>query len=303
MWPLSEAQYTREVPSSRGDRVGVQSVPVPELPEVETVRRALEPVFRGVRIDLVTLRRQNLRRPFPPDFARRLQGITVQALSRRGKYLLAELSSGETLVMHLGMSGEFRVHEAGSDPERHDHVVFALSSGARISFNDARRFGVMDLLPNAELNERPPLSAIGPEPLSAGFTADVLARSCARRRTPIKVVLLDQTVVAGLGNIYASEALSLARVSPRLAAAKLATSTGQPRPAARRLVAAIKAVLHRAIARQSGRRYRGAAFRVYDREGERCPNNGCPGTVRRITQAGRSTYFCPKCQRSGVKST
>ena len=201
--------------------------------------------------------------------------------------------------MHLGMSGEFRVHDGRGYPQRHDHVVFALSSGAHISFNDARRFGVMDLLPKADLGQRPPLSAMGPEPLSAAFNAAALARSCARKRTPIKVALLDQALVAGLGNIYASEALSLARLSPRLPAANLATSTGQPRPSARRLVAAIKAVLRRAIARQSGRRYRGAPFRVYDRDGDRCPNRECPGIVRQITQAGRSTYYCPKCQRSG----
>ena len=286
----------------RGTGYEVQSDPVPELPEVEAVRRELEPRLSGARIVGVLLRRPDLRRPFPRDFERRLRGATVHRLARRGKYLLADLSSGETLVMHLGMSGAFRVHDADAAPEPHDHVVFALESGVQVSFNDPRRFGIMDLVPSTDLDRRPPLAAMGLEPLSAEFNGAALARACARRRTSIKVALLDQEVVAGLGNIYASEALSLARLSPRQPASNIATSAGRPRKSAHALAAAIKAVLLRAIARQTGRRYRGATFRVYDRAGERCPNRGCPGTIRRITQAGRSTYYCPRCQRSGVKS-
>ena len=221
----------------------------------------------------------------------------MHRLARRGKYLLADLSSGETLVMHLGMSGAFRVHDADAAPEPHDHVVFALESGVQVSFNDPRRFGIMDLVPSTDLDRRPPLDAMGPEPLSAEFNAAALARACARRRTPIKVALLDQEVVAGLGNIYASEALE--------PGAPLAATAGlEPRdpggPAAQ----------ERACpgGRDQGRAAPGdrpadwpplsrGAFRVYDREAT-LPR-GCPGIIRRITQAGRSTYYCPKCQRSG----
>jgi formamidopyrimidine-DNA glycosylase len=270
---------------------------VPELPEVETVRRDIEPAMRGARIERVLLRRANLRRPFPLDLAGRVAGTTVRAVTRRGKYLLGDLSSGETLLMHLGMSGSIRVESGQVEPEPHDHVVFEMSSGATVIFNDPRRFGVLDLVPSAEIDRRPPLSALGPEPLSAAFDGPALAHACRGRRVALKVALLDQRVVAGLGNIYASEALSLARLSPRQRAARIATPSGQPRDSAGRLAAAIKRVLERAIVRQSGRGYRGAAFRVYDRAGERCPNRGCGGVIRRMTQAGRSTFYCPTCQQ------
>ena len=261
------------------------------------MRREIEPVMRGARIERVLLRRANLRRPFPANLAEQVAGTTVRAVTRRGKYLLGDLSSDETLLMHLGMSGSIRIERGHVEPEPHDHVVFELSSGASVVFNDPRRFGVLDLVPTAEIDRRPPLSALGPEPLSAAFDGSELARACRGKRMALKVALLDQRVVAGLGNIYASEALHLARLSPRQRAARIATLSGQPRDSAHRLADAIKRVLERAIARQSGGAYRGAAFRVYDRAGERCPNRGCEGTIRRLTQAGRSTFYCPACQK------
>ena len=197
---------------------------MPELPEVEQVRRELAPYLEGARVRDVELRRANLRTPFPPEFRERLIGQTVRAIERRAKYLLAGLSSGETLVMHLGMTGEFRVDvaRAEADPaldrpdavDRHDHVIFTLDSGTRVTFNDARRFGFMDLVAAGALDAHPTIGALGPEPLSPAFDAAALARALRGKRTPIKVALLDQRVVAGLGNIYASEALHVARVSP-----------------------------------------------------------------------------------------
>jgi formamidopyrimidine-DNA glycosylase len=281
---------------------------MPELPEVEAVRRELEPVMRGARFQQVLVRRAGLRTVFPDRFAARLRGRTVRALTRRGKYLLADLSSGETLLMHLGMSGSFHV-ERQTAPDRvvvrdharreadpHDHVVFRMSSGATITFNDPRRFGVMDLVPRGVLDEHPSLGAMGPEPLAAQFDAAALARTCARRKTALKVALLDQRVVAGLGNIYASEALHLARLSPRRRASRIATPSGAPRDSAVRLASAIKTILQNAITLQTAERYRSSRFRVYDREGEPCPRPRCGGTVARFTQAGRSTFYCPVCQ-------
>jgi formamidopyrimidine-DNA glycosylase len=278
---------------------------VPELPEVEAVRRTLERSMRGARIVHVLLRRPDLRRPFPPDFVSRLTGLTIRSIGRRGKYLLADLSSGDTLLVHLGMSGSFRIGRAAvsrsagrkppaSDP--HDHVVIDLSSGVVVTFNDPRRFGVMDLIAAADVNEHRALRALGPEPLDTAFDAAVLARACRGKRAALKVLLLDQRLIAGLGNIYASEALHHARLSPRRRASTIATPTGAPREAAVRLVTGIKAVLREAVARQH-ERYRSSRFRVYEREGESCPRRSCPGVIRRITQAGRSTYFCPECQR------
>jgi formamidopyrimidine-DNA glycosylase len=280
---------------------------VPELPEVEQVRLELAPYLEGARMLDVELRRSNLRTPFPPEFRERLIGQTVRALGRRAKYLLAELSSGETLVMHLGMTGEFHidVSRSGPDPDdagrrqpdRHDHVIFTLASGTRVTFNDARRFGFMDLVAAGGLDAHPTIGGLGPEPLSPDFDATVLARVLRGKRTPIKVALLDQRVVAGVGNIYASEALHVARVSPFRRAATLVTPAGAPRETAVRLAAAIREVLSRAIARASRASYRGARFRVYDRAAERCPRRSCGGTIRRRTQAGRSTFWCPVCQR------
>ena len=273
---------------------------MPELPEVETVRRQLEPVLRGARITEVDARRPDLRIPFPPRFSSRLRGQTVAALTRRAKYLLAELSSGETLLMHLGMSGSFRVESPGQARSRaglHDHVVFEIDSGARVLFNDPRRFGFMDLLTPTEREQHAVLSCLGPEPLSLQFDGAALARACRGKTASLKVALLDQRVVAGVGNIYASEALHVARLSPRRRAGILSTPTGAPRDAAHRLAAAIKGVLNDAISRAAGGRYRSSRFRVYDREGEGCPRRSCAGVVQRRTQAGRSTFYCAVCQR------
>jgi len=272
---------------------------VPELPEVETVRRRLVPVLVGERIDGVVLRRADLRGPFPPGFASRLTGHTVLELHRRAKHLLADLSSGETLLMHLGMSGAFRVEQGGVPQplDRHDHVILRLASGAVVTFNDPRRFGSMDLVRTDALAEHPVIGALGPEPLSASFTPAVLARACRGRKTALKVALLDQRIVAGLGNIYVVEALHRAGLSPFRRAAAIATATGAPRPAAMRLVPAIKQVLTEAIARAGNAAYRGGRFRVYDREGQPCRRPRCTSTIRRRTQAGRSTFYCPVCQR------
>jgi formamidopyrimidine-DNA glycosylase len=279
---------------------------VPELPEVEAVRRQLRRVMVGVRIARVIARRPDLRIPFPPDFAARLEGRTVRALTRRAKYLVAELSSGEALLMHLGMSGSFRVqrdgregtpgdfHHARNGAALHDHVLFEMSSGATIVFNDPRRFGSMRLVGADD----PALRALGPEPLGRAFTAAVLAQALKGRKTSLKAALSDQRVVAGLGNIYVCEALNRARLSPTRRASTLATRSGAPRKEAQALAEAIKAVLTEAIDRQTGRRRSSRErFRVYDREGERCRRLGCPGRIRRIVQAGRSTFFCPVCQR------
>jgi formamidopyrimidine-DNA glycosylase len=279
---------------------------VPELPEVERVRRSLAAAMTGARFERVVLNRGDLRRPFPAGFAGRLRRQTVRTLTRRGKYLLAELDSGDTLLMHLGMSGWFRVEPASRwrsrDPDadlenRHDHVIFTMSSGMMVIFNDPRRFGVMDLVPAARLPRHGSLGRLGPEPLSRAFDARGLAARCAARRVTLKAALLDQHVVAGIGNIYASEALHAARLSPFRLASTLATVGGAPREAAVRLTAAIKAVLRRAIALKESERYGASRFRVYDREGERCPTPGCRGTIARAWQAGRSTFYCPICQR------
>jgi formamidopyrimidine-DNA glycosylase len=249
------------------------------------------------RITVVDLRRPDLRKPFPRHFSRRVTGETVLALTRRGKYLLAALSSGETLLMHLGMSGSLRVVLEDSANDPHDHVVFRVSSGRAIVFNDPRRFGVIDLIPSGPLEHHPALSRLGPEPLSDDFNAAAFAQACCGRKTSLKAALLDQRVVAGLGNIYAVEALHVARLSPRRRASTLATPAGAPRDSASRLVSAIKRVLDKAIARQSSPAYRDDAFLVYDRQDQSCPRKDCSGTIRRCQQAGRSTFYCPMCQR------
>lgn len=294
---------------------------MPELPEVEAVRRALQPVMERARFESVVTRRPDLRAPFPPRFAARLHGQIVQHLRRRAKYLLAELSSSETLVMHLGMSGSFQIEAAGSndtpgafyferaEPGRHDHVVFGMSSGATVTFNDPRRFGFMDLLSPSQLATHPVLSRLGPEPLGAEFDAAALADALKTKKTSLKTALLDQRVVAGLGNIYVCEALHRARLSPRRRASSIATRTGAPRDPAIRLVAATKRVIENAVKRslvwqqkdEAGARadltYFPYRFRVYDREGSRCLRAGCGGIVKRIVQMGRSTFYCARCQR------
>jgi formamidopyrimidine-DNA glycosylase len=283
-------------------------VGVPELPEVERVRRNLDAAMTGAQFDRVVLNRSDLRQPFPAGFARRLRRQTVRTLTRRGKYLLAELSSGDTLVMHLGMSGWFRVtptpmlstsprHRDADLQNRHDHVIFSMSSGMAVIFNDPRRFGMMDLVPAGRLPQHVSLGRLGPEPLSRAFDAKALASRCANRHIALKVALLDQRVVAGIGNIYASEALHRAKLSPFRLASTIASAAGSPSRGCRRLVAAIKSVLRRAIVLKESARYSQSRFRVYDRENERCPTAGCGGTIERTWQAGRSTFYCRVCQR------
>jgi formamidopyrimidine-DNA glycosylase len=298
----------------------------------------LEPVMAGARFEAVIARRADLRGPLPENFAARLIGTRVMSVTRRAKYLVTPLSSGETLVMHLGMSGWFRVDrdedahggdeqgsggrgdergdERGGDglgdaapspalllvADLHDHVVFRMSSGAVVTFNDPRRFGSMELVAAGALPHHPALGKLGPEPLSPEFDAFALARACRGKKVSLKVALLDQRVVAGLGNIYAAEALHRAHLSPRRVASTIATPSGLPRDSAHRLAAAIKRVLTAAIDRvvaesANGPTYRGARFRVYDREGAKCQTTGCGGTIRRIDQAGRSTFYCPRCQK------
>jgi formamidopyrimidine-DNA glycosylase len=272
---------------------------LPELPEVESIRRDLEAAMLDARFKDVIVRRPDLRTPFPRRFSDRLLSTRVLAVRRRAKYLLVELSSGDTLVMHLGMSGWFTVSDrAATTLDPHDHVIFRMSSGAIVTFNDTRRFGFMDLVSAKRLATYPSLRGLGPEPLSDEFDAALLARACKGKKTSLKAALLDQRVVAGLGNIYVCEALHIAALSPRRRASTIATRGGAPRESAQRLAEAIKQVLIEAIDRQrSPDGYRDARFRVYDREGEPCPRRGCTGTIVRRTQAGRSTFFCPVCQR------
>ena len=293
---------------------------MPELPEVETVRRGLAPVMEGARFAKVEARRGDLRWPLPEQFVQRLEGQTVAGLGRRAKYLLADLSSGEVLMMHLGMSGSFRIavpsgedapgdfHHPRGKLAAHDHIVFHMSNGAVVTFNDPRRFGFMKLTPRVDLDAHPLMRAMGPEPLGNAFNAEMLAEAVAGKSTSLKAALLDQRVVAGLGNIYVCEALHRAHLSPRRKASTLADRKGAPNERADALVPAIKAVLNAAIEaggsslrdhRQTDGElgYFQHHFRVYDREGEKCPTRGCTGTVKRIVQGGRSTFYCPVCQK------
>jgi formamidopyrimidine-DNA glycosylase len=293
---------------------------MPELPEVETVRRGLQPVMEGAKIIKAEARRKDLRFPFQKDFTARLTGQTVTGLGRRAKYLMADLTSGDVLLMHLGMSGSFRVlkdegsatpgdfHYPRNEDRAHDHVVFHMSSGASVVFNDPRRFGYMKVIARGELEDEPLLRGLGPEPLGNAFDADMLARACHNKKTSLKAALLDQRVVAGLGNIYVCEALYRAHLSPRRLAATLATKKGETTDHARRLVEEIHTVLNQAIEaggsslrdhRQTSGElgYFRHSFQVYDREGEKCQTRRCAGTVRRFNQTGRSTFWCPKCQK------
>ena len=281
---------------------------MPELPEVETVRRGLQPHLEGRRIARAEARRPDLRWPLPPDLVQVLTGARVTGLRRRSKYILADLEDRGSLLLHLGMSGRMLIEGEAQgdfhrDPailSRHDHVVFWNDLGTRITFNDARRFGMVDLVaPGAE---HPLRAHLGPEPLSEDFTPAVLARAFEGRRAPVKAALLDQRIVAGLGNIYVSEALHRAGIDPRRAAGRI----GAARLAA--LVGHIRDVLEEAIAAggSSLRDHRQAtgelgyfqhSFRVYDREGAPCPAPGCGGQIQRIVQSGRSSYFCAQCQK------
>ena len=282
---------------------------MPELPEVETVRRGLTPALQGARLARVDVRRADLRWPFPERMAERLEGATIRALGRRSKYLLLHLDTDETLIVHLGMSGRMVVddlqlgtfhRDAGWLPQ-HDHVVF--HTGAhRVTFNDARRFGAMDLAPTEALERHWLIEKLGPEPLGNAFHEDHLVAAFRGRATPVKAALLDQRIVAGLGNIYVNEALHRAGISPRRKAGRIAA------PRVARLVPIIREVLEEAIAAggsslQDHRQTDGNlgyfqhSFRVYDRTGAPCPTPGCTGTIRRIVQSGRSTFHCPVCQR------
>lgn len=295
---------------------------MPELPEVETVRMGLEPVLLGATFARVKTNRPDLRFPFPEDFVQRLVGARVVALERRAKYLIARLSTGDALLMHLGMTGRFQVQAAGARAssvlgdyvydvpvdDKHMHAVFELRGGGRVTYSDPRRFGYMLLVPEAELDGHAMMRGLGVEPLSVELTAEYLAKRAAGRRSDLKAFLMDQRIVAGLGNIYVCEALFLAKLKPSRPASVLATKTGKPTTAARELAPAIKSVLRAAIAAGGStlRDYRQAdgssgafqkTFHVYDREGEPCLRPGCRGIVQRITQAGRSSFFCPVCQR------
>ncbi|MEM9438192.1 MAG: bifunctional DNA-formamidopyrimidine glycosylase/DNA-(apurinic or apyrimidinic site) lyase [Pseudomonadota bacterium] len=283
---------------------------MPELPEVETVRRGLSPVLEGQVIERADVNRPDLRWPLPARMAERLTGMRVMSLRRRSKYILADLESGETLLIHLGMSGRMLIsgaevggfyHEHPA-PEKHDHVVLHMQNGARVTFNDARRFGHMDLWPTHDIENHWLIQSLGPEPLGNGFHERYLTEKLRGRNTPIKAALLDQRVVAGLGNIYVCEVLHRARVSPRRKAGNLSSAR------AGALVPIIRDVLSEAIEAggSSLRDYRQAdgelgyfqhTFRVYDREGESCVTGGCAGTVRRIVQSGRSSFYCSTCQR------
>jgi len=293
---------------------------MPELPEVETVRRGLEGALVGARFERVEQRRPNLRFPFPERFVARLEGVRVAGLERRAKYLLGRLDGGEVLAMHLGMSGRFTIHQtngAGQSGqyglqadggEAHDHVVFHMSNGARIVYNDVRRFGFMALIGPGELSAHKLFRGLGVEPLSDDLTPAFMAHAFARKQTPLKSALLDQKLIAGLGNIYVCEALHRAGLSPVRTAASLANSKGAPGARAKRLTAAVKSVLSDAIAAggSSLKDYQQAdgslgyfqhSFAVYGRAGQNCPRAACRGTIQRIVQSGRSTFFCSRCQR------
>ena len=294
---------------------------MPELPEVETVRRGLAPVMEGRRIARLTQRRPNLRYPLPERFAERLSGRRVMRLTRRAKYLLIHLDGGEVLLVHLGMSGRFTIHQGDATPKmpgqfhydvpegapeagtgKHDHVVFDMEGGTRIVYCDHRRFGFMDLISEDGIEASKHLSAIGPEPLGNAFSSSVLEAALKTRKSPVKSVLLDQRTVAGLGNIYVCEALFRSGISPK----REASSIGRER--VERLTRAIRDVLGEAI-EAGGSTLRDYAqadgelgyfqhrFQVYDREGDLCSKPLCGGRVKRIAQAGRSTFYCPKCQR------
>lgn len=283
---------------------------MPELPEVETVRRGLLPVMEGRVIERAAVNRPDLRWPFPPQMAERLTGATLTALRRRSKYILADLSTGETLLIHLGMSGRMLIsgavvgefHHPHPAPAKHDHVVLDMSGGARVTFNDARRFGAMDLLDTATAEAHPLLAEIGPEPLGNTFDESYLASRLAGKNTPIKSALLDQHLVAGLGNIYVCETLYRAGIHPARKAGDVTRKQAQS------LVPIIRDVLAEAIEAggSSLRDYRQAdgelgyfqhSFHVYGREGEACRTPGCASQIGRIVQSGRSSFYCPTCQK------
>ncbi|HYE27599.1 MAG TPA: bifunctional DNA-formamidopyrimidine glycosylase/DNA-(apurinic or apyrimidinic site) lyase [Allosphingosinicella sp.] len=271
---------------------------MPELPEVETTVRGLVPVLAGRRLVRVEARRPDLRRPFPADLRQRLTGATVTSLGRRAKYGLIATDRGDSLIFHLGMSGRWRIDP--SELGAHDHFLLETDGGRRLALNDPRRFGSLDLVPTEALDRYAPFVAMGPEPLGDGFSADYLSEALAGRTAPIKALLLDQRIVAGLGNIYVCEALHLAGIAPSRAGGRIS------RPRLERLVEGVRAVLLAAIeaggsslrdyARPSGELgYFSAQWRVYGREGEACH---CGDAIRRRSDSGRSTFYCPRCQRA-----
>jgi len=294
---------------------------MPELPEVETIRLGLAPVLEGRRIVRVEQRRRDLRFPLPDRFVERLTGRRIERLERRAKYILIHLDGDEVLAVHLGMTGRFSVSARGKRarecatfryPQRggakHDHLVFFISGGAVVTYNDARRFGYMTLIAGPDLTHNPYLRGLGVEPLSADLNAAYLARRAHGKRADVKALLMDQRIIAGIGNIYACEALFRAGIDPCKPAARLATKSEAPTPLAGRLVAAVQAVLKQAIGAGGStlRDYQQAdgrvgnfqsQFQIYGREGEPCLRPSCRGTVRRKTQGGRSTFYCPVCQR------
>jgi formamidopyrimidine-DNA glycosylase len=286
---------------------------MPELPEVETVRKGLAPVLAGARLARVEARRPDLRFPLPDGFVQRLTGARIERLDRRAKYLLAPLDRGDTLVMHLGMTGRFEIAGAGQvrrpgdfalaappDP-KHAHIVFETDAGAVVTFYDPRRFGYMDLLPTGTLAEHPWFAGLGPEPLGCGFDAAHLARAFEGRRAPVKAALLDQRLVAGLGNIYVCEALHRAGVAPERPAGeigrrKLGVLVGAIREILAEAIEAGGSTLRDYAAADGSLGYFQHRFAVYDREGEPCLKPGCKGRIERIVQSGRSTFACSRCQ-------
>ena len=286
---------------------------MPELPEVETVRRGLQPVLEGARLTRVRQNRPDLRFPFPERFAERLDGATVERIDRRAKYLLMPLSTGETWVTHLGMTGRFTLdgeqlgefEEAAPVAGKHEHVSLCAVRGAtttRLGFADARRFGFMGLIPTEAVDDHPWFAGLGPEPLGNGFSGAHLAEAFAGKKQSIKVSLLDQRIVAGLGNIYVCEALYRARISPLVAAGKvskprLETLSGVVRDVLNDAIAAGGSTLRDFANADGGQGYFQHRFDVYGREGKPCPGEGCQGVVKRLVQGGRSTFFCPSCQK------
>jgi formamidopyrimidine-DNA glycosylase len=297
---------------------------MPELPEVETVRRGLAPIMEGALIDQVELRRADLRFAFPAGFRKLIEGRKVSALSRRAKYLMADLDDGQTIIMHLGMSGSFRIEQDEGDKHQpgnfhhersklaaHDHVVFHLKNGDqrfRIIYNDPRRFGFMDLVPGNKISEHKFFKNLGIEPVGNALSTQTLADLFAGKKAPLKAALLDQRLIAGLGNIYVCEAMHRSGLSPTRRAGSLVRKSGKPSLALEPLAGVIRVVIAEAIeaggsSLRDHRQTDGSLgyfqhrFGVYDREGEPCPRTECNGRIRRIVQSGRSTFYCPKCQK------
>ncbi len=276
---------------------------MPELPEVETVRRGLTPVLDGARIANVILRRRSLRVPIPDDFESRLVGQKIVRLGRRAKYLLIEVENGTIVIAHLGMSGRMKIHRGEpAAPGPHDHCDFVTEAGVTVRFTDPRRFGLLLLTTATEIDEHKLIRDLGPDPLGNDFNAVVLAEALAGRATPLKSALLDQKTVAGLGNIYVSESLFRAGLSPKRLAGTVKTKHAEA------LAAAIRSVISDAVAAggttlrdhvtpDGELGYFAQSLTVYDREGEACPRCGGKKTIRRIVQSGRSTFYCPSCQK------